>query len=422
MGQGEGSAPLLAEAPRRIGSGLSLSLYHWWFMVACAAAAQGELTRMLREASTEKLMIESVELRYCHAKVLPRAPPRAVFDLYVLFETATLLDGAGTDESVETVNGRMMFPVTDTTRADEIEIEVEVPDTLSKTDEGTVVIEVRKLGPKVWELLNKRFAPAMLQAAQSAAQRNAPQKPSTDMRAWVRTLGMPRTDETFEALAQAGLDLVSLRETTATDLQKLGVPASVSYAIRKKVEDEQAEVKARSDLLRDLAGAGGDDSAAESLTDDDVRRAQVLKSHFGHSVLAPGTFDDSSGEEEGEVVPVNESILYKVHRMLRTDVIGIYFGAVGRRRADDVEFEKLLTKAYTQLRAEDKKLAGDKGSSTVPRQRLEVVYVSHDHDVEEFRAARKGSPWLALQWADKRQKARLCHAYQVCSSSATSAL
>ena len=49
-------------------------------------------------------------------------------------------------------------------------------------------------------------------------------------------------------------------------------------------------------------------------------------------MLVPGAFDDSSGEEEGEEVPVNESILYPVHRMLRTDVIGIYFGAAGGER------------------------------------------------------------------------------------------
>ena len=84
-----------------------------------------------------------------------------------------------------------------------------------------------------------------------------------------------------------------------------------------------------------------------------------------------------------------------------------------------MEFEKLMSKAYAQLRAEDKKVGGGKGSN-VPQQRLEVVYVSHDHSVDEFREARKGSPWLALPWADKRQKARLCHAYQVSRASLTS--
>lgn len=376
-------------------------------------SAQGHLSQLLKEAGTEKLLIESVVLQYCHAKVQPRTPPRAVFDLYVLLETATIIHGDdGTEGSLETVDGRMMFPVADDTRADEIEVEVEVPDTLSKEDEGTVVTEVRKLGPNVWRLLHDKFAPAMLKEAQSPAQRDTPQKPNTDMRAWLRTLGFVQVSEVFETLAQQGIDLAALRGKSPSELQQLGLPSSVSYAIRKKVEDEQAETKARAELLRDMGGAEGGDAAADSLTDDDVRRAQVLKSHFGHSVLAPGAFDDSSGEEEGEEVPVNEAILYPVHRMLRTDVIGIYFGAAGRRRADDTEFEKLMSKAYAQLRAEDKKAGGGKGSN-VPQQRLEVVYVSHDHSVDEFREARKGSPWLALQWADKRQKARLCHAYQV---------
>ena len=377
------------------------------------STAQGQLSELLREAGTDKLLIESVVMQYCHAKVLPRSPPRALFDLYVMLETATMLHGpAGAEESLETVDGRMMFPVADDTRADEIEIEVEVPDSLSKADEATVVTEVRKLGPNVHRLLHEKFAPAMLKEAQSAARRKAPQQPSTDMRAWLRTLGFAQVAEVFETLAAQGVDLAALREKTTADLQDLGLPNSVSYAIRQKVEDEQAEAKARADLVRDMRGAEGGDADAEDLTDDDVRRAQVLRSHFGQSLLAPGAADDSSGEEEGEDVPVNPSILYPVHRMLRTEVIGIYFGAAGRRRADDVEFEKLMSKAYAQLRAEDRKVSGGKGGN-VPQQRLEVVYVSHDHSVEEFREARKGRPWLALQWADRRQKARLCHAYQV---------
>ena len=382
-------------------------------LLACGcAAAQGRLQKLLREAGTDKLLIETVHLQYCHAKVLPRTPPRAAFDLYVMFETATIIRGdAGVEESIETVDGRMMFPVLDTTLAEEIEIEVEVPDSLSKADEGTVVEEVRRLGPNVWRLLHEKFAPAMLKEAQSTAQRNKPQKSDTDMRAWLRTLGLVQSNDVFETLAQQGVDLALLREKTSLELQQLGLPSSVSHAIRKKVQDERAEAQARADLERDIRGADGSEGSAEGLTDDDVRRAQVLRSHFTHSVLAPGAFDDSSGEE-GEEEKVNESILYSTHRMLRTEVIGIYFGAAGRRREDDVAFEKLLSKAYAQLRAKDEKSTGGKGGN-VPQQRLEVVYVSHDHSLDEFRKARKDSPWLALQWADKRQKARLCHAYQV---------
>jgi hypothetical protein len=386
----------------------------------CSLGPQGHLTRMLREAGTDKLLIEAVELRYCHAKVLPRSPPRAAFDLFVLFETATILHGdAGPEESIETVDGRMMFPVMDTTKAEDIEIEVEVPDSLSQADEGTVVAEVRKLGPKVWRLLHDKFVPALMGEAKTSAKLNPPPKPSTDMRAWLRALGL---HEYFEVLAQNGVDLAALRGKKSAELHQFGLPTSAGFVIRKKVEEEQAAAQARAELARDMKGAGGGDAAVEGLSEDDVRRAQVLRSHFGHALLAPGAADESSGEEEGEEdKPPDDSILYPVHKMLRTEVIGIYFGAVGRRRPEDLEFEQLLKKSYARLRAEDSKSAGGKGAegddgkkgAIAPEQRLEVVYVSHDHSIDEFRTAREGSPWLALQWADKRQKARLCHAYQV---------
>ena len=34
------------------------------------------------------------------------------------------------------------------------------------------------------------------------------------------------------------------------------------------------------------------------------------------------------------------------------------------------------------------------------------------------RSVREAQPWLSLPWGDKRQKARLCHAYQVANTPA----
>ena len=388
----------------------------------CSEWAKGQLVRMLRESGTDKLLIESVELRYCHAKVAPRSPPRAQFDLYVMFETATILQGKEGAEDIETVDGRMMFPVMDTTAAGDIEIEVEVPDTLSSKDEGVVVTEVRKLGPRVRQLLHDKFVPALLKEAKSMAlvsQDGKPPKPSSDMRAWLHGLGL---SEYFETLAQSGVDLDTLKQKKSVELHQLGLPTTAGFVIRKKVEEEQASAKAKADLVRDMKGVGGDDGV-DGLTEDDVRRAQVLRSHFGHALLAPRVADSSDDEDDEDEKPVDDSQFHPVHSLLKTDVVGIYFGAAGRKRAEDLAFEEILTKAHKQMRAADQKAAASKkkkGDSKelaqgaiAPEQRFEVVYVSHDHNTTEFAEARDGQPWLALQWADKRQKARLCHAYQV---------
>ena len=63
------------------------------------------------------------------------------------------------------VEGRMQFSVSDKTAVDEIEVEVEVPETLSQADEEKVVAEVRHLGPRVWSLLHEVFIPALSEEA-----------------------------------------------------------------------------------------------------------------------------------------------------------------------------------------------------------------------------------------------------------------
>ena len=181
-----------------------------------SAWAAALLGRLLREASTDKLLIEEVSLRYCHAAVRPRDPPLPVFDLHVLFETATILDRGAQTEKVDTVDGRMMFAVQDTTEPVDIEIEVEVPDSLSKADERSVVTEVRRLGPAVHALLHKKFVPALLkEAAERARAGVGADAPNTDMRAWLRSVGLV---EYFDRLAQEGVDLAALKEMRSGEL------------------------------------------------------------------------------------------------------------------------------------------------------------------------------------------------------------
>ena len=240
-----------------------------------SAWAAALLGRLLREASTDKLLIEEVSLRYCHAAVRPRDPPLPVFDLHVLFETATILDRGAQTEKVDTVDGRMMFAVQDTTEPVDIEIEVEVPDSLSKADERSVVTEVRRLGPAVHALLHKKFVPALLkEAAERARAGVGADAPNTDMRAWLRLVGLV---EYFDRLAQEGVDLAALKEMRSGELQRLGLPSNAGFVIRNKVEEEREHARLRADMA-----AGGESAETlDGLTDDDVKRASMLRSHFG---------------------------------------------------------------------------------------------------------------------------------------------
>ena len=162
----------------------------------------------------------------------------------------------------------------------------------------------------------------------------------------------------------------------------------------------------------------------------------------GHALLAPNVADSSSDEEdeEEEDSPAADKRLVPVHSLLRADVIGLYFGA-GRSKPSR-KFERLLHKAYAKLAPGAGDAQGGKDGKEEAARRLEVVYVSHDHSSEEFKCASNASdlslrgfgserlgvvlcrsvrevqPWLSLPWGDKRQKARLCHAYQVANTPA----
>lgn len=255
----------------------------------------------------------------------------------------------------------MQFSVQTRTAPEDIEIEVEVPDTLSEADEGFVVAEVRLLGPRIWRLLHEVFLPALLEEADICIQ-------------------------------EGSLSPVTARDNPRPHANLSEISASGVLPLPHRGSDAAAAAA----------------EAADSGVDVASKQVAILRSHFGSRLLRPGQFD-AQGDPEGQGSEVDERVMYEaVDTLLGCEVIGLFFGAQWSKRS--CEFEALLKKAYASIRSLQPTQSGDSCKAT---KRLQVVYIGADHQIAQFEAARQNQPWLALPFKESAQKARLCHAFQV---------